>query len=138
MTRAWFVGVPIAVALAVNTAIFSMPHFRSNVADPGRAPRLLPPGPVVGLVWTGLLAVMGLLMHETRHATRVAIAMYAAYCLAYPVLTSGLRNDGVAKALNGGALAGAALLGLVIPPRLKTWLLPLLAWTTYVNVVDSL
>lgn len=129
---------PLA-AIAMNGLIYG---FGWNQRESSQQPtsRLLPPGYVIAGVWILLFALMGAVYAGVPggYAARTAILLYAAYCVAYPVLTSGLQMGSRADWLNAGALGGA--LGLVWGVQATTgrfpWLLtPLLAWTLYVNAV---
>lgn len=123
-------------AITMNGLIYGLGWNRGssqNIRNP-----LLPPGYVIATIWIVLFALMGsqYSQHPSGSTLRTAILVYAGYCLAYPLLTSGLQMGARADLLNMGALVGA--LGLMSYIFLKThrvpWLLtPLLAWTLFVN-----
>lgn len=127
-------------ALAMNGLVYGLGWNQESRAPGNREP-LLPPGYVIAVVWIVLFALMGTVYGQLRRGSgRLAVLAYAGYCLAYPLLTSGLRMGSTADLLNVGALLGAlALVGYVAVETGKfPWLLtPLLAWTGYVNAVGA-
>jgi tryptophan-rich sensory protein len=126
---------PLA-AVAMNGFIYG---FGWNQGQGRVTNTLLPPGYVIALVWIVLFALLGTVYaSQQKSLARTAILVYLGYCLAYPLLTSGLQMGQTADLLNAGALLGA--LGLIWVVGNNTgrfpWLLtPLLAWTLYVNAV---
>ena len=90
------VGLLIIATIAINSFLFAIGWARAS----GRQMPMIPPGAVVGLIWTILLGLMGASRwvyvrgsgdSGWRSWTPFALA---ALCIAYPFYTSGLqRND---------------------------------------------
>lgn len=130
-------------AVAMNGLVYGLGWNQESRGD-SESPRepLLPPGYVIAIVWITLFALMGTVYGRLPGGSgaRMALLAYTGYCLAYPLLTSGLRMGATADLLNAGALLGAlALVGyLTVETGKFPWLLtPLLAWTGYVNAIGA-
>lgn len=104
----------------------------------------LPPGPVIGAVWTLLFALLGylhFLLSGNQGGTgnqwgTGAVEAFLLFALAYPMVVS--RRPDLAGLWNVLSLVAAFSLALYITslsPALLPWLVPLLLWLTYVNVV---
>ena len=130
------IAVPVLLALAMNMAIWKLGW------NGGGVQAYLPPGWVIGTVWTVLLALLGWIHWQVRgdFMVRLAIEILIAYCLLYPVLVALLARQW-AKILDVIAFVLAYGVALVVAKRRWgsfKWLLPLLAWVTYVNLADAL
>ncbi|KUR72380.1 hypothetical protein AQZ52_03730 [Novosphingobium fuchskuhlense] len=130
------VGLLLAVTIAINGFLFAI-----GWARPGRQMPMIPPGAVVGLVWTVLLGLMGAARwvyvrgsgdSGWRSWTPFALA---ALCIAYPFYTGGLQRN--AAAFWGTVLtlivAVAVMLVLRGRARRAPWLIvPTAFWGGYV------
>jgi len=133
----------VVTALIVNGVIFALGWNFSSAVD---RPPLIPPGAVVGTVWTLLFALMGAARwawlrdtrdHGWRGWTPVALA---AACLAYPFYTGGLADQ--ASGIVGTVvtmIAALAIAALLWPgSRLAGALIvPTVAWTGWVAMVGA-
>ena len=136
---------PVAAAIAMNALIFAKGWDSASSASPITRSKLLPPGPVIGAVWIAIFASLGyahyLLYRQHPMAAWYLVAIIA-WCLLYPLLTSGLQETR-AKLFNTISLILAAMLCIIVAqsdnksPALY-FVLPLLAWTSYVNISDAL
>lgn len=137
--RAWLhIGVPVAAAVILNGVIFANGWGSRGGNEAAR--RLLPPGYIIGIIWMAIFAVLGYLHYLLYPSVAsFAIAATLAYALAYPVLTSGLSPRD-APLYNTIALIvsfSAAIAVGAARPRYLAFILPLLVWASYVNVVDA-
>ena len=132
-----------AICLVVNGIVFGLGW--NTASSAGRAP-LIPPGPVVGLVWTALFAAMGAARWAYLRDTPApgwrghAPAALAAACLAFPFYTAGLSDQRVGYvgtvATLGLAILAAALLRS--SSRLASALIvPTAIWTGWVAMVGA-
>ena len=131
------VGLLIAATFVINGFLFA-----SGWATPsGRQMPMIPPGAVVGLIWTVLLGLMGAARwvyvrasgdSGWRSWTPFALA---ALCIAYPFYTSGLQRNGAAFWGTVLTLIAAVAVMLVLRRRdaRSPWLLvPTAFWGGYV------
>jgi tryptophan-rich sensory protein len=137
------VATPVALAALVNGIIFSRGW---NGGPGGMASDLLPPGWVIALVWTVVLALLGYVHYRTfPSAASFAVLGAIAFCIMYPFLTLRRRSRGAfpgAKVLNTMTLIiAAAVLALVAARRdgrSMAAATPLFVWAAYVNIVDAI
>lgn len=129
---------PILLALAMNAVIYAK-GWNSSGSDVERS-RLLPPGYVIAIVWTLLLACLGYVHYKLYpNPAHWIIVFTILYCISYPILTSGLRRQR-APMFNMIALFLAVFTTWITASVNVTaayYTLPLLAWTAYVNAVDQ-
>jgi tryptophan-rich sensory protein len=98
---------------------------------------LIPPGYVIAVIWTVLFGLMGYTHFLLKNANSLAswgIVVLIVFCLLYPLIT-GLRvKSGLLMNLASLILSfGVALLVIQESVYAFYWLIPLLAWTIYVN-----
>ncbi len=133
------VAVLIVATIAINGFLFA-----SGWATPGTRMPMIPPGAVVGLIWTVLLGLMGAARWSYVRAsgdsgwrswTPFALA---ALCIAYPFYTSGLQRGEAAFWGTAITLVVAVAVMLVLRGRdaRAPWLLvPTAIWGGYVLCV---
>jgi tryptophan-rich sensory protein len=129
---------PVLAAGLVNALVFSRKLPITKYKNPW-----IPPGPIVGLVWFVLLGLLGYVHFKLYKKTGVSVAtvtivVFILYCLAYPTLTSLNPTQTAMTFLNIVALGSALLVTVRVfaqDSSLVPYLVPLLAWTTYVNIV---
>lgn len=131
--------VPILLALAMNALIYIKGWNRTPQQI--KSARLLPPGYVIAIVWTVILGVLGYVHYKLYpHPAHWVVVATIGYCISYPVLTSGLKDDR-APLLNTVALLLAILVAITtanVQKEATVYTSPLLAWTSYVKAVDVL
>jgi tryptophan-rich sensory protein len=131
---------PVLAAGLVNALSFSRKLPITKYKNPW-----IPPGPIVGLVWLVLLGLLGYVHfklykkagNEFSEAC-LTIVVFVLYCLAYPLLTSLSPNPMVGVFLNIVALGFALFVTLRVfaeDSTLLPYMIPLLGWTSYVNIV---
>jgi len=129
---------PVLAAGLVNALSFSRKLPITKYRNPW-----IPPGPIVGLVWLVLLGLLGYVHFKLYKKSGVSVAtvtivVFILYCLAYPTLTSLNPTQTAMTFLNIVALGSALLVTVRVfaqDSSLVPYLAPLLAWTTYVNIV---
>jgi tryptophan-rich sensory protein len=136
------VATPILAAVVTNGIVFSQKLPISKTKNPN-----IPPGGVVGLVWMVLFGLLGYVHFKlymkagsTLSDGCIIILLFLLYSLAYPFLTSSSGNPNVFFVLNLGALLFAVAVTAKVyqeDPRLVPYLIPLLLWTGYVNLVTA-
>lgn len=131
------VAVLILATVAINGFLFAIGWARPS----GRQMPMIPPGAVVGLIWTVLLGLMGASRwvyvrgsgdSGWRSWTPFALA---ALCIAYPFYTSGLQRNAAAFWGTVVTLIVAVLVMLVLrgrEPRAPWLIVPTAFWGGYV------
>ena len=134
------VAVLLAATIAINGFLFAIGWARAS----GRQMPMIPPGAVVGLIWTVLLGLMGAARwvyvrgsgdSGWRSWTPFALA---ALCIAYPFYTGGLQRNGAAFWGTVLTLIAAVIVMLILRRRdaHSPWLLvPTAFWGGYVACV---
>ena len=103
--------------------------------------KLLPPGFVIGIVWIIILGLLGFtfyLTYPTQSAWIVILSII--YCLAYPFLTSGLRQE-KSSIYNSIALVIATIVSISVFMQNRIhalYTLPFLLWTAYVVIITNI
>ena len=133
MNFLWHIFIPIILAIIINFYIYTQGWNNNNEKS-----KWLPPGYIIGIVWIiilGLLGYIHFLMYPSIQSWIIVFAI--SYCLAYPFLTSGLKDTN-SKIYNIIALIIAIIVFISVFYKNKlTSLLsfPFLVWTLYVNIV---
>jgi tryptophan-rich sensory protein len=148
-----FVIIYVVVCAISNVVLWrkSMTHadessFRKNA--------LIPPGWMIGLIWIAIFGVFGytqyLLLKENDGKftlASIAVIVVAVFCLLYPIFIYILargnpeKYDKYARLMNLVSLIVAFVYAIIVINESDAafWLtLPLLVWTSYVNLADSL
>lgn len=79
-------ATPVVTAAAMNGLIFAK-GWSKIARERLRENKFLPPGPVIGMIWTGQFALMGYVHYLLRRASNPAswlIVGLFGWCLAYP------------------------------------------------------
>jgi tryptophan-rich sensory protein len=134
--------VPVGAALLMNGLIFSQKWKIAKYENPNP---YIPPGGIVGFIWLVLFALLGfvhyklyMLNHKKVSIACITIILFFLYSLAYPLITTFSNNPNAFFLLNLGALLFALVVAAQVyreSSSLSLYILPLLAWTTYVNIV---
>ena len=133
MNFLWHIFIPIILAIIINFYIYTQGWNNNNEKS-----KWLPPGYIIGIVWIiilGLLGYIHFLMYPSIQSWIIVFAI--SYCLAYPFLTSGLKDTN-SKIYNIIALIIAIIVFISVfyKNKLTSLLsLPFLVWTLYVNIV---
>jgi tryptophan-rich sensory protein len=141
---ATLVGVLVLVSL-VNGLIFALGWAGPETGAAGQAQPLLPPGWVIGAVWTALLAAMAVahwwLGAEPRaQRARRWLAVLIVFCIAYPFYTLGFSSPQLMLAGNVATVAFAALLTgrlLTLSPLAAALIAPTVAWAAFATYASA-
>lgn len=107
----------------------------------------LPPGYIIGLIWIIIFGFLGyayyLLINKnkTYNLGSISIIILWIFCLLYPFLTNGFSNKYISIILNILTLFFSLIVGLIVFLESKyifLYLLPLIFWAIYVNIVTLL
>lgn len=116
----------------------------SVAKDSSKRSPLLPPGWAIGMIWLVLFGLLGNVFYENRNVVVVcaALLLLFIYSLLYPVYTNGLQQTRVAKVANTTTLIMVSVVTILVlfigVKRSALYLLPWLAWASYVNISDAL
>ena len=137
---------PVVAALLMNGLIFSQGWKIAKYRNPNP---YIPPGGIVGLVWIVLLGLLGYVHYclysgnkNRSTVASIAIILFILYSLAYyPILVIFSSDPNPFFLLNLGALLFAAATTVLVYQEntsLLPYMIPLMLWTTYVNVVTNI
>lgn len=138
-----YITVPVVFALVMNGIIYSK-QWNDNDNKNEKVNKYIPPGYIVGSIWVVIFGLLGAAMWITRadYISMYSIVVMIAFSLLYPVITR-LSYGKLSVLMNRLTWILAFTLAIIITARNKypftgLWLLtPLLAWSSYVNVVDT-
>ena len=134
--------IPILLAIIVNGIVY-MFGFNKNSEKNNI---LLPPGYIIGVIWIVIFGMLGyvhyLIYKLTNKVTFLStlIIIFIIFCSIYPFLTNGL-NEKKSVLLNTITLIFAFSLSLLIITKsiyIFMFLIPLLLWICYVNIIQSI
>jgi tryptophan-rich sensory protein len=138
------VFTPVALAIVINSIIFTNDWNNNNDDMNNEVERYLPPGWVVGTVWILILGCLGygLWLVRSTLALYIMFIFMIGFCLLYPFFTIGLQQ-GIGKYMNVMTFFLALVLlfmALGFDRRVNVilTLIPLVAWVTYVNIAQLL
>jgi hypothetical protein len=123
---------PISLAIIANLLIYTLGIVPSQPKN-----KMIPPGYIVGSIWMVLFGLLGYIHHRlAKYSSYASISIYVfiGYSLSYPFFTR-LENTDIYNKM-AWVLAFLCSLLLYYENRvLIPYILPLLAWVTYVNIV---
>jgi tryptophan-rich sensory protein len=144
LDQSWFhILLPIIFASLINGLIYYLGWNNSNLKMKSS---ILPPGYMIGIIWIiifGLLGYIHYLLYKLKNRFTIysnSIIVLLLFCLAYPFLTSGLKQRN-ATILNLITLIFSFIVSLlVITQSINAfyYIIPLLIWASYVNISDSI
>ena len=138
-TYVYHMLIPVLCAMAMNGF-----YYRNNTETPTSDIELLylPPGYIIGIIWTILFALLGYVhfllyrLNNKSNYASVSVVFFILFSLAYPVVQS--IDEYYAYLFNVIALIVSFVVGLLVLSTSKTiflYMIPLLGWVSYVNVV---
>ena len=141
-----YILTPVLLAIILNIIIFKKNWNNSKSTAPGNSQnrQMLPTGIIIGLIWVILLGILGnALFRATSTVSTWAITALIAMCLLYPVLTR--LNDNI-HLFNRIVLIIAFTVAIIVQKdhckgttRSLVWyLVPVIAWLSYINIIDSI
>lgn len=136
-----WVLTPIVMAGVINAWLFKV-GWNAEAAEGGQPSPYIPPGWVVGSIWTVIFGLLGFVAYTVRDTMlRGMIIGFWVFALGYPFFTR-LRNGGFARMLNAVTLIWGFLIAIVVllgdRVDMVAYVVPLVLWGSYVNLIDSL
>ena len=137
MFVAYHMLIPVFLATAMNALIYK---FRLNKRLSSQ--KYLPPGYVIGLIWTILFATLGYVhyrlytLKNKANYGSLAIVFFICFSLFYPVANA--IHENYAYFMNLISLILSFVVSLVVLMYSKNifwYLIPLLIWVSFVNLV---
>jgi tryptophan-rich sensory protein len=130
--KLYYILIPIILAAILNVLIFTKRW--NNIQR-----KYLPPGWVIGVIWTIILGILGYLLFISKQhkVTYFAIAGLILFILAYPFLTNKFVEN--TKLLDTITLILSVLVAtlLFFQKGMVLYMLPLLAWVVFIKYTDS-
>ena len=134
------ISIPIILALIMNGIIF---FFKLNKEQKKNS--YLPEGYIIGIIWVILLGLLGyihyLLYNKNKMITisSLSIIFLILLCISYPIITNLKVKNGLL--LNLITLIVSFIVALMIITESKyifIYIIPLLIWASYVNIVFTI
>lgn len=152
MNTYFYILIPIILAIIINAFMYSNNSKNTNqelTIKNSTNTSYLPPGYVIGIVWTILLGLMGyvyaLLEQKSSKNTsyglqKISMIFLILFCLGYPIFT---RNASLrfSKNYNYATLFVVCIVYAIINQvsrQIAYYLIPLLCWVFYVNLITLL
>lgn len=140
MLAAW-IQILIFVVVALVANLFILIFGWGGGVKSYKSP-LLPPGWLIGIVWVVLFGFFGyahyLLYKESGFSVAsIAIIVVAVFCLVYTLVA--YRKPQYMRLMNMFSLILAFTLGILVFAENEDafwWILPLIVWTSYINLID--
>ena len=131
--------IPVIIAVILNY-IINVKKWNNNK----KTNTLLPPGPIVGIIWITVLLSLGnahYLLYKKNNITLGSLYLIGVmfYCISYPFITKLDRNKGLT--MNVIAFILSAILMVVVyreSTEAFVYTLPLFVWISFVNYSDAL
>ena len=123
---AYHVLIPVFLATATNALMYKF-RLKSTTSK-----KYLPPGYVIGLIWTLLFATLGFVHYKLytlknrANYGSMSIVFFICFSLLYPVVNA--INEKHANFMNLVSL-------MMYSKTIFLYLIPLLVWVSYVNLV---
>ncbi len=132
------VAFPIMIAVVVNVIVYTR-GIAGNNSEPRNS--LLPPGYVIAGIWIVLFGLLGYVAYRVRSSliAIISILLLLALCIAYPFITALDNKRGVIvnTITMAVAFSVAIIVGVHDLPSIYI-MTPLLIWSSYVNIIDSI
>ena len=135
----WHILVPVCFALILNGIIYTKQWSQQSNKSLDHI-QYIPSGYIVGTIWVVLFGLLGY-THYLLYPNPSVFIIYITfvYCLSYPILTRLLYNK--APLYNTVALLiiiTAAFIVLHQNKKAFVFMIPLMMWVSYVNIIDSI
>ena len=152
MNSYFYILIPICLAIIINTFMYAnYPKDKDQelTIKASTNSSYLPPGYVIGIVWTILLGLMGYVYalvekqsskNKSYGLQKLAVIFLILFCLGYPIFT---RNTSLrfSKNYNYTTLFVVCIVYALInqaSSQIAYYLIPLLCWVFYVNLITLL
>ena len=135
---AYHVLLPVLCAIAMNAIMYT---FKLNKNKP-RELLFLPPGYVIGAIWTLIFALLGYVhyllytLHNKPNFGSVSIVLFLLFSLFYPVINA--LDPKYGYFLNLISLILSFIVSLIVMRysiHIFKFLIPLLVWVSFVNMI---
>ena len=123
---------PISLAIVVNLLIYTFDLVPSQPPN-----KMIPPGYIVGSIWIFLFGLLGYIHYRLAKYssyTSICIYIFILYALLYPFFT-GLQPIDMYNKIAWVLVSLCCLLLYYENRGLIPYIIPLLSWVTYVNIV---
>ena len=132
--------IPIIAAIMMNGIIYTFglnKQYDKSIINP-----YIPPGYVIGTIWVVILGLLGYshyLLYKLNNRisfTSLFLIFVILFCISYPLITWLKQKS--ESLLNLITLILAFILGMLVLIESKyifIYIIPLIAWTTYINIV---
>ena len=123
--------LPVFCAIFMNGIIYT---FRLNNNNNNK--RFLPPGYMIGIIWTILFSLLGYVhyrlysLNNKMNFGSISIVLFILFALAYPLMSGYFMN--VISLILSFILS---LIVMMYSKHIVVFLIPLLLWVSYVNLV---
>ena len=134
---AYHILIPVFCGLVMNGIIFSF-----NLNSKKELTTLLPPGHVIGIVWTIIFAFLGYVhyllykLNNKRNYGSASVVILILFSLTYPLINAMNKKNGFF--LNLISLILSFLVSLIVMMYSKyivLFMIPLLVWVSFVNLI---
>lgn len=141
---AWIqIAIFVGAAILVNIFIYVFGYVKTTMYAKIKSNKWFPPGIIVGLIWIIIFGFLGyshyLVWKEVGGVSvaSVAIIVFAVYALFYPIIAFGRERR--AKFMDFFALILAFVVALLVIEKSVNafyYLIPLLVWASFVNLLE--
>jgi len=137
---AYHVLIPVFLATAMNALIYKF-GLNKRLSS---SQKYLPPGYIIGLIWTILFATLGYVHYKLytlknkANYGSMSIVFFICFSLFYPVVVT--INENYANLMNLISLILSFVVSIVVLMYSKNifwYLIPLLVWVSFVNLLGS-
>ena len=142
MRNIFNIFIPIFLTIIVNIIIFS---YKLNITKNKINNPYIPPGYVIGIIWIIIFGLLGYVQYILRNQNNIfeflLIIFLLVFCILYPFFTNRLQNLKIGLILNAITLILSFTISLFIfnvSKKAFYYLIPLLLWISYINLVDRL
>lgn len=142
-----YILTPVLLAIITNGIIYGLGWNDTNNYTTNDTYSLLPPGWMIGMIWIIIFGFLGKILQLTvksrDYVSLVLISILIIICLAYPFYTNGLKMNNISLLGDTITLIYAFSISLIMLNRTQNksmvyYMIPILVWCSYVNIVDSL
>ena len=132
---AYHISIPVFCAIAMNGILYT---FHLN----GKKPMYLPPGYIIGIVWTIIFALLGYVHYQLYKLNNrpnygsASVVFFILFSLAYPLMNA--IDEKYGHFLNLISLILSFIVSLIVitySTHIFLYLIPLLVWVSFVNLI---
>jgi tryptophan-rich sensory protein len=131
--------IPVILAVIINLIIYIFGYYKKIEDDSNP---FIPAGYIIGFIWTFLLGILGYVnyllyrLNNNINIGNLSIIILILYSLTYPFLIYIKKNNVLLLNMIGLILSFiVALIVILYSKYIFMYLIPLLLWISYVNIV---